>query len=406
MALLYQLVIHSARITIPVLALFNKKIALRQKGIASTFHLLRDFNPETKPVFWMHCASLGEFEQGRPILEKFKSAHPNHKIVLTFFSPSGYEARKNYPYADLVIYLPWDTVPQSQKFAKLLKADIGVFVKYEIWPNIIAACAKSGTRLFLISAKFRANQHFFKPWGKLFQRSLRKFEKVFVQNPESVELLESIGISSTKVGDTRYDRVLQIAAEQYTNAVLEQWSERNFTIVAGSTWPQDERLLKALIDADSQVQVLVAPHEINEAHLGALKELFGSDMIFISDIDRLSTPRVICVDSLGVLSKLYRYGKYAYLGGGFGKGIHNTLEAVVYGIPVVFGPKFQKFQEAHELLEMGGAVSIFSGKDLLAVHQAWRQDANKLREAGNQALDLVQANRGATEKILRIIEKG
>jgi 3-deoxy-D-manno-octulosonic-acid transferase len=175
--------------------------------------------------------------------------------------------------------------------------------------------------------------------------------------------------------------------------------------VAGSTWPQDERILKALMDADSQVQILLAPHEISEVHLKALVELFGSDMIFLSEIDQLKSQRVICVDNLGMLSKLYRFGQYAYVGGGFGKGIHNTLEAVVYGIPVVFGPKFQKFQEAHDLIEMSGAVSILSSDELLAVHHEWRKDLKKLREAGNQALDLVQANRGATEKILKFFEK-
>lgn len=405
MALLYSLAIQLARLSIPILALFNKKIALRESGIKVSFRKLKDFNTERKPVFWMHCASLGEFEQGRPLLEKFKAAHPKHKIVLTFFSPSGYEPRKNYPLADLVIYLPWDSFGEAQKFAGLLKADIGVFVKYEIWPNIISACAKSGTRLFLISARFRADQSFFKPWGAVFRKSLRNFEKVFVQDAGSLALLENIGIIATKLGDTRYDRVLQIAAEPYSNPVLEQWGERNFTIVAGSTWPQDERILKDLIEADTEVQILLAPHEISEDHLRALKALFGSNMIFLSEIDQLKAQRVICVDSMGMLSKLYRYGQYAYVGGGFGKGIHNTLEAVVYGIPVVFGPKYHKFQEAHDLIEMAGAVGISSSEELLSVHQEWRLDSNKLREAGNQALDLVQANRGATDKILKIIEK-
>jgi 3-deoxy-D-manno-octulosonic-acid transferase len=405
MAFLYSLAIQVARLSIPILALFNQKIALREKGIKEAFGRLKNFNPERKPVFWMHCASLGEFEQGRPLLEKFKATHPNHKIVLTFFSPSGYEPRKNYPLADLVIYLPWDTKSQAQKFAGLLKADIGVFVKYEIWPNIISECAKSGTRLFLVSARFRSEQHIFKPWGNIFRKSLKRFEKVFVQDSGSVALLESIGISAIKVGDTRYDRVIQIAAEPFSNKALDQWSERNFTIVAGSTWPQDERILQDLLKADSQVQILLAPHETSEAHLRALKELFGSDMIFLSELDQLKAQKVICVDSMGMLSKLYRFGRYAYVGGGFGKGIHNTLEAVVYGIPVVFGPKFHKFQEAHDLIEMTGAVSISNSDELLAVHHEWRSDSIKLREAGNQSLDLVQANRGATDKILKFFEK-
>ena len=353
----------------------------------------------------MHCASLGEFEQGRPLLEKFKATHPNHKIVLTFFSPSGYEPRNNYPLADLVIYLPWDTKSQAQKLAGLLKADIGVFVKYEIWPNIISAFAKSGTRLFLVSARFRADQHFFKPWGNIFRKSLKRFEKAFVQDAGSVALLENIGISATQVGDTRYDRVIQIAAEPFSNPALEQWSVRNFTIVAGSTWPQDERMLKTLMEVDSQVQILIAPHVLGKDHLNFVKALFGNDMIFLSELDQLKAQKVICVDSMGMLSKLYRYGQYAYVGGGFGKGIHNILEAVVYGIPVVFGPKFHKFQEAHDLLEMSGAVSISNSDELLAVHHEWRSDSIKLREAGNQSLDLVQANRGATDKILKFFEK-
>lgn len=353
----------------------------------------------------MHCASLGEFEQGRPLLEKFKSTHPNYKIVLTFFSPSGYEPRKNYPLADLVAYLPWDTLPQAKRFARLLKAEIGVFVKYEIWPNIISACSSSGARLFLVSARFRAEQSFFKPWGMVFRSSLRQFEIVFTQDTGSVALLETIGITALQVGDTRYDRVIQIATEPFLNPALEEWSERNFTIVAGSTWPQDERMLKDLIEADSQVQILLAPHEINEAHLAALNALIGTDLIFLSEIDRLKSQRVICVDNMGLLSKLYRYGKYAYVGGGFGKGIHNTLEAVVFGIPVVFGPNFRKFQEAHELLETGGAFSITGSQDLLAVHQEWRGNADKIITAGNQALDLVQANRGATDKILKLIDR-
>jgi len=323
-------------------------------------------------IIWFHCASLGEFEQGRPVIEELKNINPALKIILTFFSPSGYEIRKDYSYADAVYYLPLDTPENAKIFIETIKPHAVIFVKYEFWFNYLNLLYQRQIPVFFISTIFRPSQHFFKWYGGWFRKQLKQISAFFVQNQESVGLLEEIGIKNIiNAGDTRFDRVFKLAAHKKAIKEIEEFKGTNKLIVAGSTWSEDEDLLLEFYDSLEQddLKLIIAPHEISEEHLQKIKQkLLGLKYCLYSEKDHLNIKekKVLIIDNVGMLSSLYAYADIAYIGGGFGEGIHNILEAAVYGAPVVFGPQYNKFQEARDLVNRKGAFSISSFHELMS----------------------------------------
>jgi 3-deoxy-D-manno-octulosonic-acid transferase len=370
----------------------------------------------TQPVAWFHCASLGEFEQGRPLIEEFKKRNPSYRILLSFFSPSGFEVRKNYPGADIICYLPLDTAANAKRFVALVNPAIVFFVKYEFWLNTLGELRKKRVPHFLISGIFRADQIFFKSHGGIFREALKGFSFLFTQEKLSVELLKSIGITNViAAGDTRFDRVVEIAsgAKEIQLAKLFSGNDGK-TIVAGSTWPQDEELFFPAISSQLKQdwKLIIAPHELGETHLSAIENALQAIGIKKEQLTRFSNAKeetvkefkVLLIDNIGMLSSLYRYGNIAYIGGGFGKSIHNTLEAAVYGIPVVFGPRFEKFNEAKELIAAGGGFGVQNGQKLQNILHQLLSDKLKREDAGMKAGKFVKENTGATEIILEKTE--
>ena len=329
----------------------------------------QQFQPGEK-VFWMHVASLGEFEQGRPVLELFRKNHPDWQIVLTFFSPSGYEMRKNYPVADLIAYLPVDTPSNARDFIDFIQPSKAVFVKYDLWPNYLHELNNRKIPVILIAALFRSDHVFFKWYGGFWRRMVHCFDHIFTQTESSKNLLESIGYHNITVcGDPRVDRVLQIAAEAKSNDIVQRFSEGQLTIVAGSTWEKDEEMLhQALQDPQlKNLKIIIAPHQPTEDHIRSLRKNWSSKTIRYSEAPNatnLNDYQCLIIDNVGMLNTLYRYGTIAYIGGGFGAGIHNTLEPAAFQLPVLFGPKYQKFEEAKQLISRGGAFSVENAAQL------------------------------------------
>lgn len=365
-----------------------------------------------RPVVWFHAASLGEFEQARPVLESYRERHPDHQVLLTFFSPSGYEVRKNYPKAEAVCYLPPDlplTVHRFIRQSNNLQA--AFFVKYDFWFNYLGALRKSHVPTYIFSAIFRPEQYFFKPWGRWFIRQLRDcFTHLFVQNEESLQLLRSHGIDHCSLaGDTRYDRVNQIVQTAERDAVVEKFLDGYDAkvLVAGSTWPPDEQLLARLRESKEWFpeRIIIAPHEIHEEHLRSIEALFPDSVRYsrLSASDNAAS-RVLIIDNIGLLSKLYRYATVAYIGGGFGVGIHNILEAVAYGKPVVFGPNYHKFQEAHDLIDLGGCMIVDEHPDVSFLRKLFTDD-DIYHAASDACMQLMRRNLGSTTKIMDTIEK-
>ena len=365
------------------------------------------------------AASLGEFEQARPVLEEFRRRHPEYRVLLTFFSPSGYEVRKGYNQADAVRYLPMDTPRNARRLIGTVRPSVAFFVKYEFWYNYLGELHRQGVPTYLISAIFRPTQYFFKPWGRWFRGQLgRCFTHLFVQNEESLHLLESHGIGHcTLAGDTRFDRVHQIAAAAEDDAVTERFlsGSEGSVMVAGSTWPPDEALLAQVRQAGRSRfpdRLILAPHVIDEAHLQQLESLFPDSVRYSALVapqaGAQAVPeekRVLVIDNIGLLSRLYRYADVAYVGGGFGVGIHNLLEAVTFGKPVLFGPNHGKFQEALDLLACGGGFSHGDATQLAAHLDRLLADPDAYRRASQACLDYMNAHLGSTETILRTIEK-
>ena len=367
------------------------------------------------PVAWFHAASLGEFEQARPVLEAFRQRHPDYKVVVTFFSPSGYEVRKNYAEADLVRYLPMDLPGNVRRLLDTVKPSVVFFVKYEFWYNYLDELRKRGIPTYIFSTIFRPSQYFFKWYGGWFRKQLRTcFKHLFVQNEESLHLLQGIGIEHcTIAGDTRFDRVHQIALACESNEVVERWLGDNdeCVIVGGSTWPPDEEILSRFAKMPPRpLRLILAPHVISEEHLKQIEERFPDSVRYsvLKDLKHskgLKDHKVLIIDNIGMLSKLYRYADVAYIGGGFGVGIHNILEAVTFGKPVLFGPNYQKFQEARDIIACGGGWSVDSADSLLHILGPLVSDPHK-RELPSQACThYMERNLGSTDKILSTIEK-
>jgi 3-deoxy-D-manno-octulosonic-acid transferase len=406
MRYIYSVVIRLYGLGIFAASFFNTKALLWIRGRKGIFTRIRD-TVKSDPVIWFHAASLGEFEQGRPVMEEIRRRYPHYKILLTFFSPSGYEVRKNYSGADYIFYLPLDTENNASRFISLIKPAMAIFIKYEFWYHYLRQLRKNQIPVYLISGIFRPGQVFFRWYGKWFRKILSYFDHLFVQNQESLSLLQSISVNNTTLaGDTRFDRVQQIAASTHEIPLAARFKGGLPCIVAGSTWPGDENFLIRYINScDEPLKFILAPHEIHEEHIRRIIQQLKKTVVRFSKANDSTVPekQVLIVDNIGMLSSLYRYGDIAYIGGGFGKGIHNILEAATFGLPILFGPNYTKFNEAIELTALGGAVS-FNGMDQLQSSlNHWLSDkADRLR-AGAVSEEFVHRKAGATEIILNQI---
>ena len=353
---------------------------------------------------WIHVASVGEFEQARPIIERLRAERPDVQIVLTFFSPSGYNLRKDYDKVDVVTYLPFATRRNARAFLDVVKPDMAIFVKYEFWPAYLRELSKRGIKTYSISAIFRPRQAFFRWWGKPYLNVLKLFTAIYVQDERSAQLLQSHGIERVEVaGDTRFDRVHAIALQAKDIPQIARFAESSErVIIAGSTWLPDEQLLARYMAETPDVKLVLAPHEIHEAHLHQIFQLFeGRHVRFTqSSVNSLDVTRVLVVDTMGMLSSVYRYGQAAYIGGGFGVGIHNTIEAAVYGMPVLFGPNYKHFREACALIDAGGGKAVNNYDEFKA---AMDEALDNHAEIGQKAKDYVESELGATERIYKAI---
>lgn len=384
-----------------VAALFHKKAKLLCDGQRKTWQIIEQQRTPGSTYYWFHAASLGEFEQGRPVIEAIKRIRPEQKILLTFFSPSGYEIRKNYAGADIITYLPFDTLSNAKRLLKVLDISKAVFIKYEFWPNYLKALQLANIPTFSISAIFRKNHIVFKPYGHWYRRMLPLFTHIFVQDNNSLARLRAAGFDHvTQAGDTRFDRVLEIASNQKAFPLIDLFTEKAvFVLIAGSTWPADEDLILRWMLENQHCKVVIAPHEIGEANVQRLLKKAGGKAIryTCADIASIGHFQCLILDTVGMLSSVYKVGHIAYVGGGFGAGIHNIIEAAVWNIPVVFGPKYAKFQEAHELIGLGAALSVTQYAELVSAIQHLTQNAT----TGIAAGQYVRQHAGATPVIAK-----
>lgn len=410
MFVLYNIIVYLAQILLIPISFFVPKIKLFRKGRMETFRILKNNIPTNSPVIWIHAASLGEYEQGLPIIEPLRSCYPDHKIVISFFSPSGYEVRKNNTHADATVYLPLDTPTLVNKWMETLNIKMALFVKYEYWPNYLKALKKREIPTYLISGIFRENQIFFKPYGGFYRNCLSTFDHFFLQNDESVTLLASLGYqNTTKSGDTRFDRVAKIAYQDNTLDFVKEFKGNDPLIVFGSTWPHDEMILSQYVNQNkSGVKFLIAPHNIKEEQLKQLEAQLSVSHIRYSNMtqSQLADRKVLIVDTIGLLTKIYAYADIAYVGGGFGNpGVHNTLEPATFGCPVVIGPNYQRFQEAIDLIEHNGAISIRNQEQFNQKIDLLIENTNFRLETGRKAKEFIQTNIGATPLIINHLSK-
>ncbi len=409
MIIIYNLSIRILSFLILIASVFNRKARLFRSGRTGLFQQIREkVNPE-KGVIWFHCASLGEFEQGRPVIESIKKKIPDQQILLTFFSPSGYEVRKNYELADYIFYLPYDTKKNAAYFIRLVNPRLVIFVKYEFWYHYIHTLNRNSIPVYLISSNFRPNQVFFRWYGGFFRKMLFQFSHLFVQNQRSRELLSFLPSDRVTVsGDTRFDRVNAIANQIKELPVIETFKQDRLMVVAGSTWKEDEDLLIRYINelGDEEKWILV-PHEIHEHNIIRMMRFLNRPVVRFSETGEkdCSQTDVLIIDNIGMLSSLYSYGDLAFVGGGFGKGIHNILEAATYGIPVIFGPQYKAFQEAIDLVELGGAFAVRNYEELINILQQLTGDRESLKNSGSIARDYVKSNLGATKSIVEKLLK-
>ena len=356
---------------------------------------------------WMHCASLGEFEQGRPLLEKIREHYPGHPIVLTFFSPSGYEIRKNYPGADYIYYLPADSPGNAQRLLEQINPSLVLWVKYEYWHYYLTAIQERKIPLLLISGIYRPEQPFFKWYGSFWRKMAKRFTHLFVQDERSAELIKPINDAITVAGDTRFDRVITIAEKFEEVPGLQSFCGNHQTVVAGSTWDADEAEMFHYANTNRDIKFIIAPHEITDTHIRQLKEQFQSSILYselVKESSSIENKNVLVIDNIGMLARIYRYASVTFIGGGFNSsGIHNILEAAVYGKPIVFGPVYEKFAEARELVELGGAFSISNALEFEKVVDGLLKNTGQLNAASVICKNYVYSKRGATEKIMNYV---
>lgn len=398
---LYNIAIQVYSLIIRIVSPFNDKASLFIKGRRNVFAKIEKEIDSSNLHIWFHYASLGEFEQGRPVLEKLKDEYPDKKIVITFFSPSGYEIRKNYALADGIFYLPLDTASNARRFISAINPELAIFTKYEYWYHYFKELHQKNIPLVIISGIFRPNQIFFKPYGSFHRKILSYVTHFFVQNEESVQLLASLKIQNSSIsGDTRFDRVAQNAESARKLNLIEKFCANSPVFIGGSTWPADERLIALLSAKNPEWKFVIAPHEIGVNHINEITKLFPNAVKYsnfaTTEAPETGTYQVLIIDNIGMLSSLYAYGQIAYIGGGFGAGIHNTLEAAAFGKPVIFGPKFEKFQEAKDLIQIGAAISVSDQNELESAFQI----LNESPGLGEIAKNYVSSKTGSTSQII------
>lgn len=406
MHILYNTAIHFYHFLIWLVSSRNPKA---KKWLVGRKRLFERIQKEVVPgnhLVWFHVSSLGEFEQARPVIEGVKKYFPSYRILLTFFSPSGYELKKDYPLADYVYYMPLDTPRNASRFLDLVRPEKVFFVKYEFWFNFLSELNSRKIPTFIFSALFRPSQFFFQPWGRWFRKVLKVYTHIFVQNQTSFETLHKFGFDNVSIsGDTRLDRVAQIARAASVLPKLEKFCNGMQVIVAGSTWPEDEAIfLNYINDCTHQVKFIVAPHEVNQGSLDRITTLLKRSYVLYSADPtpaQLDSAQVLIVDGYGYLVSVYRYANIAYIGGGFTTGIHSILEPAVYGLPVVFGPNYRKFHEAVEMIQLGAAHTISNYEELNNLFEGYLTDQKKLENDGIFASQYVESNRGAAELIVR-----
>ncbi|MEJ6793362.1 MAG: glycosyltransferase N-terminal domain-containing protein [Lacinutrix sp.] len=409
MNLLYSFGIYIASFILKIVALFNTKIKLGVIGREETFKKLKATIKAKDKTLWFHCASLGEYEQGLPVFTELRKDYPNHKIVLSFFSPSGYEIRKNAPFADIVVYIPLDTKTNAKRFIDSINPELTVFVKYEIWPNILNELKKRQLKAVLISAVFRENQSFFKWYGKHTKSALFAFEHIFTQNKASKLLLEKIGYNNASVsGDTRFDRVSNQLSQNNTLEFVSEFKGDNLCVVIGSSWPEDEKLIVNYINtlADKATKFIIAPHNIKKNQIEALKRSISSSSLLFSEKEskNISNYNVLILDTIGLLTKVYNYADIAYVGGALGiTGLHNTLEAAVFGVPIIIGNNHEKFQEAQAMINNKGMLSISSQEELNTALNQFIENKEKRIEYGLNNYNYITKNKGAVVQILKFL---
>ena len=411
MQLVYSLTIHLYGLAVRLVAFFgNSKAKLWIAGRKNWRNQLAALTEQKHRWVWFHCASLGEFEQGRPLIEKYKQLHPELKILLTFFSPSGYESKKNYSGADAVMYLPLDTVSNANQFIKILQPEKVFFIKYEFWFNFLIVLNERKIPVYLISTIFRDNQWFFRRGTGSFLKQLRLVTHYFVQDEHSANILKSKGINQVTVsGDTRFDRVISISKNPFSVIPIENWVKDAFVIVAGSTWEPDENILLEYLKKDTTgCKLIMVPHEVDRNHLDQLTSKLSKKKLlqrtqFLSASENLldQHSNILIIDRIGLLSGMYRFANITYIGGGFGAGIHNTLEAAVYGKPVLFGPNYQKFNEAKALIKEGAAKSFKNQEEFEMIMQDLSLNKHHLEQTGQAAKKYVLDHAGATDAILK-----
>jgi len=407
MSWLYNLGIFGYYLLVRIVSLRNEKARKWLEGRKDIFVRLRQTIKPGEPILWFHASSLGEFEQGRPVIEAIRSRWPEYKILLTFFSPSGYELRKNYPYADYIFYLPLDTKINAIRFIEIVRPTKVFFIKYEFWYHFLIQLKEEGIPTYIFSALFRPTQIFFKPWGKWYLKAIGTYEHIFVQNQESFDLLHQYGFKNVSLsGDTRLDRVGQIADASPKLEKLEIFGDGQKIIIAGSTWKEDEELFIPYVNkSPSGLKFVIAPHEVNPQSLERICNALEKPYAFYSTAtaQELILADVLIADGYGYLNSIYRYGILAYVGGGFTSGIHSILEPAVFGLPVIFGPDYHKFQEAYDMLNIGAACCVNDSAELEDQIENLRLNPEKLHIASNLARGYVDKNRGASREIVNYL---
>ncbi|KAF2335293.1 3-deoxy-D-manno-octulosonic acid transferase [Flavobacterium ginsenosidimutans] len=410
MLFLYNSTLYIAGFFLRIVALFSPKIKLFVEGRKNVFSTLEDKIKPTDKTIWFHSASLGEYEQGLPVIEKIKEKHPSHKIIVTFFSPSGYEVRKNNTVADVTIYLPLDTKKNAKKFMQLVHPELAFFIKYEFWLNYLKELETNKIPTYLISGIFRDNQMFFKWYGGFYRKALKAFTYFFVQNEKSKQKVESLGFNNVIVsGDTRFDRVNAILGRDNSLDFIQNFKNNQPVIVIGSSWPKDEVLISEYINqAPENVKFIIAPHNIKPDQISDLQSKITKSTVLFSEKENkdLASYNVFIIDTVGLLTKIYSYGTIAYVGGGFGNpGIHNILEPATFGIPIVIGPNYSNFAEAVSLVELKGCTIISNFKELKGAFDHLLSDNSFFNEKSEICKSFIQNNKGATETIMKIVNK-
>lgn len=405
---LYSFLVQLSWYVLHIIALFNSKIKLFVNGRKETSTRLETNLPKSKKTIWMHVASLGEYEQGLPVLQQLKKKYPEYAIVLSFFSPSGFEVKRDKTPADVVVYLPMDTITNAKRFIQGINPSLVLFIKYEIWPNYLYELKQREIPTLLVSGIFSKRQIYFKGYGQFMRKALTTFSHFFVQEEHSQQLLNSINFNNVSVsGDTRFDRVAEILTQENTLGFMGDFKGNSKCFVAGSTWPEDEQVILDYINkAPSDLKIVIAPHNIKENHIKSLQNGIMKKVVRYSEIEQknVADAEVLLVDIIGLLTKIYSYASAAYVGGGFATGLHNTLEPAVFGIPVLIGPNYHEFNEANELVEKQGILVVKNKADFETTMNEILKDEAFAQKTGKVNTDYINENRGATNAVMRHIE--